>query len=263
MPQDLLPSTDSTGSGTSTSSVWCAARSSAENADTEPSFRVDGPQADRLPPARLRRRGAGGELRRQPRRRGPPQRAAVQLPGQQRRAAHRGAHQAGVRLPADGRRHPDDLRRRRVRRPSTTCAPAHPRSSATRSTSSACDEPWRRRIFDYVARLVQLRGQQRRPRGQRHRRSCTSTSTTASASWSGGAADAGSERPGRRASPTSPTSAQRRPAAAASTWCRTGPRPPPAGNGGRSPRSATCPTEWAGREPIFAWEAKVYALVDG
>ena len=47
-------------------------------------LRVDGPQADRLPADRLRRWGGGRELPRQPRRRGLPQRAAVQLPREQR-----------------------------------------------------------------------------------------------------------------------------------------------------------------------------------
>ena len=88
-----------------------------QNDEREPSFEWT---VRKLIDCRLMGFGDGaeaGQLRGQPRRGRVPQRAPVQLPAEQRGPPDGGAHQARVHLPTDGRGHPHDLRWRRIRRP--------------------------------------------------------------------------------------------------------------------------------------------------
>jgi pullulanase len=123
------------------------------------------------------------------------------------------------------------------------------------------DEPFRRRVFDYVARLVRLRTSEealsindtafihadfndgKRVMVWRRGRDGSDRQVVVVANFSDF----------MTADPTSPTAEYRVP-----NW--------PVAPAGRRWREMTqerdVPDEWVGREPIFPWEAKVYRLVD-
>jgi pullulanase len=135
----------------------------------------------------------------------------------------------------------------------------HPEKQTDPVNFRRMEDPWRRRIFDYVARLVQLRTSS----------AALSTNDTRFLhfdftpgrrviAWERGAAAGelvvvvanfsawGTENPG------SPDAEYR-----VANW-----PPLPAGRRWREiTQERDVPAEWAGREPVFPWEAKVYAMV--
>ena len=224
-------------------------------------LRVVGAEADRLPADRASRDGAQAvnyvgshDVE------GLPQRAAVQLP-----------HNNGVALKEEriklafvclltavGR--PDDLRRRRVRRRARPERRATRPSSGTRSTSSRLEEPLRRRVFDYVARLVQLRTSSRGPVRQRHRVHPRRLRRRQAGAGLAAGRDPGSGNQVVVVANFSDFDSGRA-RAATNTACRTGRRRRREALARGHPGRGTCRPEWVGREAVFAWEAKVYALV--
>ena len=139
---------------------------------------------------------------------------------------------------------------------------AHPPKQLDAVNYGRLDEPFRRRVFDYVARLVRLRTS--------HDALSVNDTDFIHVDFNDGKRVMAWRR-GRPGSPrqvvvvanfsdfvtanaTSPDAEYR-----VANW--------PATPGGTKWREITqerdVPPEWVGREPIFPWEAKVYALVDG
>jgi 1,4-alpha-glucan branching enzyme len=138
---------------------------------------------------------------------------------------------------------------------------SHPPKQRDAVNYERLDEPFRRRVFDYVARLVSFRtssgalavndtdfihvdfGEGKRVVVWRRGRPDSSEQVVVVANFSDFVT----------ANATSPTAEYRVP-----SWPAT-----PVGKKWREITQARdVPAEFVGREPIFAWEAKVYALVD-
>jgi 1,4-alpha-glucan branching enzyme len=135
----------------------------------------------------------------------------------------------------------------------------HPEKQTDPVNFRRMEEQWRRRIFDYVARLVKLRTSSaalsindtqflhfdftpgRRVIAWQRGAAASGEVVVVVANFSGWGTD----------NPESPNAEYR-----VANW----PSLPPGRRWREITQERNVPSEWAGREPLFPWEAKVYAM---
>jgi 1,4-alpha-glucan branching enzyme len=138
-------------------------------------------------------------------------------------------------------------------------AVVHPQKQRDAVNFERLEQPWRRRIFDYVARLVRLRGgHDALARNDTAILHVDLNDNKRVAAWHRGVPGSGNQIVVVANFSDFANFGQPFAEYVVPNW--------PSTPGGKKWREMTqerdVPAEWAGREPLTAWEAKVYALVD-